>query len=671
MIRSGGPSAMTLPCAMTTTQSLISRTMSMSCSTNRTVMPSSRRPLTWPSSDCVSAGLTPAMGSSSMTSSGPTIRARAISRSLRWPPDSDPAKSSRLASSLKRSSSSSARTVIWSSWGRHRLGISERKKFSPRWPCAPRRMFSRTVSLVSALVSWNVRTMPARATWWAGTPDIDLPLNIHEPASAVSKPVSWLKNVVLPAPLGPMRAVIEPRWTSRWATSTAVRPPNRRMTPSATRIGSGLGTPGSPGSPSKAASAAAFFDVVSACIERDLPLVTEDTLRPEDEKQHEAQPHEHEPHRADLVHRHDRRGDDPGSDRLGQGVADEDQQHPEDRGAHHGAEPARRPAEDHDRVRVEGEVRAEQVGLHRGLAEREDEAAEAADQAAEDQGLHLVREDVLAEAAHGVLVFPDGLQHASPRALHEQVDQSARQGDQHPADGQHPQHALVEGDRADAVLPGAVRIEGEEVAREVLPAVRAAEHVLERDRAEDVSDDLGRGDGDDRQIVGAQAQRWNAQEQREHDGREQSDGDAEPERQMEGGHRDGEAVRGDAEERGVAEVEQPRVAELHVEPDRRERVYDGLEADGGLDRGDEDRVPIHDDQPIRSRRPRMPCGRMSMTRMSTTSEPLNFSSVGMTSVDSCVNRPTTIEPTSAPNALPRPPSVTPANMPSRIWKPIM
>ena len=38
------------------------------------------------------------------------------------------------------------------------------QNFSPRWPVAPSRMFSITVSLESTLVSWKVRTMPSRAT---------------------------------------------------------------------------------------------------------------------------------------------------------------------------------------------------------------------------------------------------------------------------------------------------------------------------------------------------------------------------------------------------------------------------------------------------------------------------------------------------------------------------
>ena len=77
------PSATIWPSAITTTQSEMWRTTCMSCSTNSTVIPSSRSDWMWPSSDCVRAGLTPAIGSSSMIILGSVIRARAISRSLR------------------------------------------------------------------------------------------------------------------------------------------------------------------------------------------------------------------------------------------------------------------------------------------------------------------------------------------------------------------------------------------------------------------------------------------------------------------------------------------------------------------------------------------------------------------------------------------------------------
>jgi hypothetical protein len=46
---------------------------------------------------------------------------------------------------------------------------------------------------------------------------------------------------VLTAPLGPMSAVIDPRWSSKLSILTAIRPPKRRLTLSARRMGIGLG----------------------------------------------------------------------------------------------------------------------------------------------------------------------------------------------------------------------------------------------------------------------------------------------------------------------------------------------------------------------------------------------------------------------------------------------
>ena len=49
----------------------------------------------------------------------------------------------------------------------------------------------------------------------AGTSESDVPSNAHVPASGLSKPVSRLNSVVLPAPFGPMSAVMAPRGISR------------------------------------------------------------------------------------------------------------------------------------------------------------------------------------------------------------------------------------------------------------------------------------------------------------------------------------------------------------------------------------------------------------------------------------------------------------------------
>ncbi len=75
-------------------------------------------------------------------------------------------------------------------------------------------MFSITVSLESTFVSWKVRIMPRWATLAADTLARLLPLNDHSPSSGLSKHVSRLKNVVLPAPFGPISAVMSPRWIS-------------------------------------------------------------------------------------------------------------------------------------------------------------------------------------------------------------------------------------------------------------------------------------------------------------------------------------------------------------------------------------------------------------------------------------------------------------------------
>src|SRR5688500_11436476 len=166
-------------------------------------------------------------------------------------------------------------------------------------------MLSRTVSRDSALVSWKVRTMPRRATLCAAIPPRSLPSKDQLPSLGLSKPVSRLKKVVLPAPLGPISAVMTPRCTSRCSTSTAVRPPKRRVTPSATRIGSGLGTPGrastavSASAARRAASGRSSVGTASAGIERQLLLVSEDPLRAEDHERHQQHTHQDEAHDAD------------------------------------------------------------------------------------------------------------------------------------------------------------------------------------------------------------------------------------------------------------------------------------------------------------------------------------------------------------------------------------
>src|SRR5205814_6985769 len=56
--------------------------------------------------------------------------------------------------------------------------------------------------------------MPRRARWWVGIFNRSTPSNSARPPLAFSKPITAFMSVVLPAPLRPMRPIIEPLGTS-------------------------------------------------------------------------------------------------------------------------------------------------------------------------------------------------------------------------------------------------------------------------------------------------------------------------------------------------------------------------------------------------------------------------------------------------------------------------
>src|SRR5690606_35833671 len=89
--------------------------------------------------------------------------------------------------------------------------------------------------------------------------------------------VMTLNSVVLPAPLGPISAVIDPRRTRRLAPAIAYTPPKRLTTPSTSRMGS-----------------------PSVTQHHLLPLA-EDALRPEGHEQDQRDADDHEPQGGDLL----------------------------------------------------------------------------------------------------------------------------------------------------------------------------------------------------------------------------------------------------------------------------------------------------------------------------------------------------------------------------------
>src|SRR4029453_3725993 len=80
-------------------------------------------------------------------------------------------------------------------------------------------------------VRWNERPMPSRQTSCGASPVMSRPSSTTAPASGLRCPVTRLKNVVLPAPLGPMIAAIVPRSTRRLTPPTARNPPKLLRTP--------------------------------------------------------------------------------------------------------------------------------------------------------------------------------------------------------------------------------------------------------------------------------------------------------------------------------------------------------------------------------------------------------------------------------------------------------
>src|SRR4029079_1227646 len=86
-------------------------------------------------------------------------------------------------------------------------------------------MFSYTVRRGKMFVRWNERPMPMRQRSCGAMPVTSRFLKTTRPASGLMWRVLRLNSVVLPAPLGPMMALIEPVGTVKLTPSTAWKPP--------------------------------------------------------------------------------------------------------------------------------------------------------------------------------------------------------------------------------------------------------------------------------------------------------------------------------------------------------------------------------------------------------------------------------------------------------------
>src|SRR3954453_3730444 len=103
---------------------------------------------------------------------------------------------------------------------------------NPSWMPSALRTLSRTVSEPNASRRWKVRPIPRRARRCTGSRVMLRPSKRTVPWLGFWSPLITLKQVVLPAPLGPIRPVIRPASAVKAAWSTAVTPPNWTTTSS-------------------------------------------------------------------------------------------------------------------------------------------------------------------------------------------------------------------------------------------------------------------------------------------------------------------------------------------------------------------------------------------------------------------------------------------------------
>ena len=176
---------------------------------------------------------------------------------------------------------------------------------------------------------------------------------------------------------------------------------------------------------------------------------------------------------------------------------------PEQDGAQRHAAIAGEAAQDEHGIAEEGEGRIELAGIEIGDVEGEEEAGDGRQRRGDAERLQLIGKDVLAQRRGGILILPDRPQHPAPGTPLEQAqdDQADEEGDP----DREEQRQLGQVTQADLVE--AVQQPVGDVAPLLVEADDALIAAGEIGILEGVADDLGEGDGGDGEIVGAQPER--------------------------------------------------------------------------------------------------------------------------------------------------------------------
>ena len=208
------------------------KTTSMSCSTRRMVRPPAAESLRIsPRTRSRSPDPMPAVGSSRKRSRGRVASASAISSKRRSPWESSAA--GRSLPCPRPTSSSSVCARERRSWSAARRRTGSRARFS--MARSGTATFSSEVRSGKTLVTWKVRAMPHRTRALAARSVTSAPSSRTRPSSGISFPVRRLRKVVLPAPLGPMSAVIPPSGSERSTPATATKSANDLRSPRTSR----------------------------------------------------------------------------------------------------------------------------------------------------------------------------------------------------------------------------------------------------------------------------------------------------------------------------------------------------------------------------------------------------------------------------------------------------
>src|SRR5919205_4482713 len=112
-----------------------------------------------------------------------------------------------------------------------------------RRTCIPVSTLSKALMVPKSRMFWNVRPIPIRARLCAPSRVMSCPRKRKLPAVGLMRPLTMLKNVVFPAPFGPMRLTMDLSGMSKSTELTATSPPKTLVMPRASRMLDGVSSP--------------------------------------------------------------------------------------------------------------------------------------------------------------------------------------------------------------------------------------------------------------------------------------------------------------------------------------------------------------------------------------------------------------------------------------------